>query len=73
LKPEHGRRAVLHFFLQKLVDAEPALTSGTGSGLAEALGRLVHHADGQPGSGLQRFRGFGTAGEFSLNAFAPPL
>jgi len=66
LKPEHGRRAVLHL-LQKLADAEPVGGGATGSGLDEALARLVHHA--RPGSLVfvfSDFRGLGAAGEFSL-------
>ncbi len=66
LKPEHGRRAVLHL-LQKLVDAEPGIGGPTGSGLDEALARLVYHA--RPGSLVfvfSDFRGLGAVGEFSL-------
>lgn len=66
LKPEHGRRAVLHL-LQKLADAEPGSGGATGGGLDEALARLVHHA--RPGSLVfvfSDFRGLGAAGEFSL-------
>ena len=66
LKPEHGRRAVLHL-LQKLADAEPSDDGQTGSGLDEALARLVQHA--RPGSLVfvfSDFRGLGSAGEFSL-------
>jgi len=64
LKPEHGRKAVLRL-LQKLVEAKPG--GGTGSGLDEALTRLVQHA--RPGSLVfifSDFRGLGTQGEFSL-------
>jgi uncharacterized protein (DUF58 family) len=66
LKPEHGLRAVLRL-LQKLADAEPRLDGPAGSGLDEALARLVQHA--RPGSLVfvfSDFRGLGSAGEFSL-------
>ena len=66
LKPEHGRRAVLHL-LQKLVEAEPSNGAAASPGLDQALARLVHHA--RPGSLVfvfSDFRGLGTAGEFSL-------
>ncbi len=67
IKPEHGRKAVLHL-LQRLVEAEPpAMSLPTGSGLDLALARLVHHA--RPGSLVflfSDFRGLGSAGEFSL-------
>jgi len=66
LKPEHGRRAVLHL-LQKLVEAEPSKLSSASLGLDQALARLVHHA--RPGSLVfvfSDFRGLGSAGEFSL-------
>lgn len=65
LKPEHGRRAVLHF-LQKLVDAKPDKGSAD-SGLDEALQRLCIHA--RPGSLVfifSDFRGLSSTGEFSL-------
>jgi uncharacterized protein (DUF58 family) len=66
LKPDHGRRAVLRF-LQQLVDAAPIPGQAAGSGLDEALARLVYHA--RPGSLVfvySDFRGLGAAGEFSL-------
>jgi uncharacterized protein (DUF58 family) len=66
LKPEHGRRAVLHL-LQKLVEAEPSPAISPSTGLDQALARLVHHA--RPGSLVfvfSDFRGLGSAGEFSL-------
>jgi len=66
LKPEHGRRAVLRL-LQKLADAQAGDGGQAGSGLDEALGRLVQHA--RPGSLVfvfSDFRGLGAAGEFSL-------
>ena len=66
LKPEHGRRAVLHL-LQKLVEAQAPSDGMAGSGLDEALARLVQHA--RPGSLVfvfSDFRGLGSAGEFSL-------
>lgn len=66
LKPEHGRRAVLHFF-QALVNAESKRGLLPGQGLDEALARLVHHA--RPGSLvwiLSDFRGLSAAGKFSL-------
>ena len=66
LKPEHGRRAVLHL-LQKLVDATPDGGQSTVTGLDQALARLTHHA--KPGSLVivfSDFRGFSRAGEFSL-------
>lgn len=66
LKPEHGRRAVLHL-LQKLVEAAPTQGLPPGSGLDEALARLVQHA--RPGSLVfvfSDFRGLSSAGEFSL-------
>jgi len=66
LKPEHGRRAVLHL-LQKLVEAQSALNENASNGLEEALARLVYHA--RPGSLVfifSDFRGLGSSGEFSL-------
>ena len=66
LKPEHGRRSVLHL-LQKLVDAEPSAGHRATDGLDQALARLVHHA--RPGSLVfvfSDFRGLGKTGEFSL-------
>ncbi len=66
VKPEHGRRAVLHL-LQQLVDASPSAEGLSGNGLDEALARLVHHA--RPGSLVfvfSDFRGLGEAGRFSL-------
>ena len=66
LKPEHGRRAVLHLF-QKLVEAAPSSGQNANSGLDQALARLVQHA--RPGSLVfvfSDFRGLGTSGEFSL-------
>ena len=66
LKPEHGRRAVLHL-LQKLVDGGPSGGQSAFTGLDQALARLVHHA--RPGSLVfvfSDFRGLGKAGEFSL-------
>jgi uncharacterized protein (DUF58 family) len=66
LKPEHGRRAVLHF-LQMLAEAAPSMESPDGSGLDQALSRLVRHA--RPGSLaliFSDFRGLTEIGEFSL-------
>lgn len=66
LKPEHGRKAVLHL-LQKLVEAAPSPNQAPSGGLDEALARLVQHA--RPGSLVfvfSDFRGLSSAGEFSL-------
>lgn len=68
LKPEHGRRAVLHL-LQKLADIEPSGLSPdqAGAGFGEALARLARHA--RPGSLVfvfSDFRGLTPAGESSL-------
>lgn len=68
LRPEHGRRAVLHL-LQKLVQAAPQgdAAERAGSGLEEALARLARHA--RPGSLVfvfGDFRGLSRAGESSL-------
>ncbi|MFM8332414.1 MAG: DUF58 domain-containing protein [Candidatus Methylumidiphilus sp.] len=66
LKPEHGRRAVLHL-LQKLADAAPVGVGRADTGLDQALARLAQHA--RPGSLVfvfSDFRGLGPVGEFSL-------
>ncbi|MDD5037504.1 MAG: DUF58 domain-containing protein, partial [Methylococcaceae bacterium] len=66
LKPEHGRRAVLHL-LQKLVEASPSPDDPGASGLDQALARLVQHA--RPGSLVllfSDFRGLGESGKSSL-------
>ncbi|QSA96098.1 DUF58 domain-containing protein [Methylococcus sp. EFPC2] len=66
-KPEHGRKAVLHF-LQQLVDASAAAPAeNSGTGMDEALARLARHA--RPGSlvvVLSDFRGLTSTGEAGL-------
>lgn len=66
-KPEHGRKAVMHF-LQQLVDVEaPPPAENSGAGIDEALARLARHA--RPGSlvlVLSDFRGLTPLGEASL-------
>jgi len=67
LRPEHGRKGVLHL-LQRLAEtAAPRTTSDSGQGLDEALARLALHA--HPGSlvlVLSDFRGLTSDGEASL-------
>ncbi|WNV06518.1 DUF58 domain-containing protein [Candidatus Methylospira mobilis] len=67
LKPEHGRRAVLHF-LRKLTELQPAADeSSEERGLPEALTRLHRHV--RPGSLvflLSDFRGYSRACETAL-------